>query len=105
MANSRSVLKRVRKSRKSRMRNREMKSKVKNAHKNLRLLFEKEGEEAGGKDLEKVWLGVRRYVSLLDKMVKKKLYHKNKAGRKKSQCMKKYHFLKVKREGIEDEVK
>ena len=104
MANSRSVLKRVRKSRKSRMKNREMKTKVKNAHKNLRLLFEKDRGEMGGEDLEQIWLGVRRYVSLLDKMVKKKLYHKNKAGRKKSQCMKKYHLLKVEREGGGGEV-
>ncbi len=87
MAHSKSALKRIRQNEKRRMRNRVIKSRVKNYLAKSEYAIKNKQD-----DSEAI---VRDFVSAIDKAVKKGIYHKNTAARKKSQLMKKLNLSKV----------
>ncbi|MCF7741234.1 MAG: 30S ribosomal protein S20 [Candidatus Marinimicrobia bacterium] len=74
MPRTKSVQKRIRKSEKARKRNRHFKTMMKNKIKNFMALEDREEAKEAMSDT----------VSLIDKMVKKGIIHKNKAAREKS---------------------
>lgn len=78
MSKNKSVMKRVRKSDRERMRNKHYKSAMKTAIKNVLTSGDKESAE---KQLTQT-------VSLLDKMVAKGIIHRNKAANQKSRLTK-----------------
>ena len=79
MANHKSALKRIRANNKKRMENRYYAKTMRNSLKDIRLTEKK--EEAGNK--------LPHVVSLIDKLAKKGIIHKNKAANLKSGLMKK----------------
>ncbi|MDD2963686.1 MAG: 30S ribosomal protein S20 [Bacteroidales bacterium] len=83
MANHKSALKRIRANEKKRLRNRYYARTMRNAVRKFRSLTDK--TEAVGQ-LPKV-------VSLLDKLAKKAIIHKNKASNLKSKLMKKVNAM------------
>ncbi|HBZ67811.1 MAG TPA: 30S ribosomal protein S20 [Bacteroidales bacterium] len=83
MANHKSALKRIRANEKKRLRNRYYARTMRNAVRQFRSLTDK-GEAAG--QLPKV-------VSLLDKLAKKAIIHKNKASNLKSKLAKKVNAM------------
>ena len=78
MANHKSALKRVRSDRAKQLRNRYKHKTTRNAVRNLRAITEKE---------EAVTL-YPKVVSMIDKLAKKNIIHKNKAGNLKSKLAK-----------------
>lgn len=78
MPTSRSAVKRVRTSEERRLRNKRVKTRVKNSIRKFRETLE-EGDE------EKMQLGLREAVSSIDRAVTKGVMHKNQAARRKSQ--------------------
>jgi len=78
MANHKSALKRIRSNEAKRLRNKYQHKTTRNAVRDLRLLEDK--EEAGAK------LG--KVISMLDKLAKNKIIHKNKAANLKSKLTK-----------------
>lgn len=83
MANHKSALKRIRSSNKKRLSNRYYAKTMRNALKSIRLTTDK--TEAIGK--------LPTVVSLIDKLAKKGIIHKNKADNLKSGLMKKINIL------------
>ena len=79
MANTKSALKNVRKTRARTLRNRTLKSKLKTLEKKFRASVEKENAEEAAE--------IAKALSpTLDKALKKNLVHRNKVARKKSAC-------------------
>ncbi len=78
MPTSRSAVKRVRTSEERRLRNKRVKTRVKNSIRKFRETLD-EGDE------EKMQLGLREAVSSIDRAVTKGVMHKNQAARRKSQ--------------------
>ena len=87
MANHRSAIKRHRQSVKARMRNRAMKTRVKNAVKAVRSAVEL-------KDVEKANEALRSATSVLDKAATKKVLHKRNASRHISRLAESVNSLK-----------
>lgn len=83
MANHKSALKRIRTNNRRRLENRYYAKTMRNALKNIRLMSNK--EEAMGK--------LPSTVSIIDKLAKKGIIHKNKAANLKSGLMKKINQL------------
>jgi len=83
MANHKSALKRIRQSEKRRLRNRYYHKTARTA---LKVLRSEENKAVALEQLPKV-------VSLLDKLVKRNIIHKNKAGNLKSNLMKHVNSL------------
>jgi len=83
MANHKSALKRIRANDKKRLENRYYAKTMRNSLKNIRLTKEK--GEAGEK--------LPQVVSLIDKLAKKGIIHKNKAANLKSGLMKKINAM------------
>ena len=83
MANHKSALKRIRANNKKRLENRYYAKTMRNALKDIRLTNDK---AEAGKKLPSV-------VSLIDKLAKKGIIHKNKAGNLKSGLMKKMNNM------------
>ncbi len=83
MANHKSALKRIRANNRKRLENRYYAKTMRNSLKEIRLMSNK--EEASGK--------LSGVVSLIDKLAKKGIIHKNKAANLKSGLMKKINSL------------
>lgn len=83
MANHKSALKRIRANNRKRLENRYYAKTMRNSLKEIRLMSNK--EEASGK--------LSGVVSLIDKLAKKGIIHKNKAANLKSGLMKKINAL------------
>lgn len=83
MANHKSALKRIRANNKRRLENRYYAKTMRNALKNIRTI---ENKEEAAKQLPGV-------TSLIDKLAKKGIIHKNKAGNLKSGLMKKINQM------------
>lgn len=83
MANHKSALKRIRANNRKRLENRYYAKTMRNSLKEIRLMSNK--EEASGK--------LSGVVSLIDKLAKKRIIHKNKAANLKSGLMKKINSL------------
>ena len=83
MANHKSSIKRIRANEKKRLRNRYYAKTMRNAVKSFRLLTQK--EEATEK--------LPTIVSLIDKLAKKQIIHKNKAANLKSKLTRKVNTL------------
>ena len=83
MANHKSALKRIRANNKKRLENRYYARTMRNALKDIRLT---EGKDEASKKLSAV-------TSLIDKLAKKGIIHKNKAGNLKSGLMKKINNM------------
>ena len=83
MANHKSALKRIRANNKKRLENRYYAKTMRNSLKNIRLT---ENKDEAGKKLPEV-------VSLIDKLAKKGIIHKNKAANLKSGLMKKLNRM------------
>lgn len=83
MANHKSSIKRIRANEKKRLRNRYYAKTMRNAVKSFRLLTKK--EEAAEK--------LPTIVSLIDKLAKKQVIHKNKAANLKSKLSRKVNAL------------
>jgi len=83
-----SVEKRQRQSKKTNVRNRTMKSKLKTARKNLEKSMEK-------KDTDSLTALFNEYVSLVDKAASKGVIHKNNAARKKMKMAGRVSSLKA----------
>lgn len=83
MANHKSSIKRIRANEKKRLRNRYYAKTMRNAVKSFRLLTQK--EEATEK--------LPTIVSLIDKLAKKQIIHKNKAANLKSKLTRKVNAL------------
>jgi small subunit ribosomal protein S20 len=83
MANHKSALKRIRANNRKRLENRYYAKTMRNSLKDIRLMSNK--EEASGK--------LSGVVSLIDKLAKKGIIHKNKAANLKSGLMKKINSL------------
>jgi small subunit ribosomal protein S20 len=81
-----SVLKRIRQNKKRRLLNRAKKNRIKILTKNLYNLINQ-------KDKAKVKEVLNQLISAIDKAVKRNIWHKNKAARKKSQLYKKVNAL------------
>jgi len=79
MANTKSALKYIRKSRVRALRNRQVKSRLKTLYKKVQLASESE-------DKEVLVSASRKYISALDKAGKTGLVHPNKIARHKSRC-------------------
>jgi len=78
------TLKRVRQSQKRNLRNKHYKSMIKTAVKEL-------NETNSKSDAEPL---LKKVVSIIDKVTRKKIIHQNKAAHKKSQAIKHYNSLK-----------
>ena len=83
MANHKSALKRIRANNKKRLENRYYAKTMRNSLKNIRLIEKK--DEASEK--------LSHVVSLIDKLAKKGIIHKNKAANLKSGLMKKINKM------------
>ncbi len=86
MAHSKSALKRVRQNESRRFRNRSIRSAVKTGYKKVLTSI-----ESNNKD--EIQENYRKFVSLLDRAVKKNVFHKNFAARKKSNLSKKINTI------------
>jgi len=82
MANSRSALKRIKQSEKRRMRNKQVKTKVKNTIRSFISTLEEDNNEAAQQQIKVVG-------KMIDKAASKGVMHKNTAARKKSRLAKK----------------
>ncbi len=78
MGRSLSVIKRTRQSERRKLQNLEYKTRMKKARKNIKQLIENKSSQ---EDLLKAY---SEYTSIVDKMSKKNIIHKNNAARKKS---------------------
>ena len=87
MAHSKSALKRIRQNEKRRMRNRIIKSRVKSFLTKSEYAIKNKQD-----DSEEI---IKDFISAIDKAVKKGIYHKNTAARKKSKLMKKLNLSKI----------
>ncbi len=81
MANNKSALKRIRQTKRRTDRNKTLKTKVKS-------LKKKTSEAASAGKTEEAQEAMKEYTSVLDKAVKKNLFHKNKAANLKSKASK-----------------
>ncbi len=88
MAHSKSAIKRIRQNEKRRRRNKVVKSQVKNLLKQAEYAIKNQ-------DKEQSESYTKQLVSALDKAIKKGVYPKNTASRKKSIIMKKLNMLKA----------
>jgi small subunit ribosomal protein S20 len=79
MANTKSALKYIRKTKLRTLRNREITSRLKTLYKKVRLAVESENKD-------ELALASRNYISALDKAGKTGLVHPNKIARHKSRC-------------------
>lgn len=86
MANSRSALKRVRTAEKRRLRNKQVKSKIKSSVRNVQRAL------AENHDADELF---RRAIKTIDKAVSKGVLHPNTAARKKSQLHRQYNKERV----------
>lgn len=82
MANSRSALKRIKQSEKKRMRNKQVKTKVKNTIRSFFSTLNEDNQEAAARQL-------RIAGKMIDKAASKGVIHKKTAARKKSRLTKK----------------
>lgn len=82
MANSRSALKRIKQSEKKRMRNKQVKTKVKNTIRSFFSALNEDNQEAAARQL-------RIAGKMIDKAASKGVIHKKTAARKKSRLTKK----------------
>ena len=82
MANSRSALKRIRQSEKKRMRNKQVKTKVKNTIRSFFSALEEDNQETATQQMKIVG-------KMIDKAASKGVIHKKTAARKKSRLTKK----------------
>lgn len=86
MANHPSALKRARQSEKRRLRNKSIKTRVKNVTKDVEQAIKE-------KDFQKISVAVSEAVSVIQKAAQKGVIHKNKASRKVSNLMRKAQAL------------
>jgi len=86
VAHSKSALKRIRQNHKRRLRNRSIKSKVNTLLKKTEYAIKNNQNE----DAEKT---LKSFYSIIDKAVKKKIFHKNNASHKKSKLTKKLNLI------------
>jgi len=86
VANNKSTQKRVRQNERRRLRNRTVRSKVKT-------LYKKVETAVKDNEIEEAKSNCILFVSAMDKAVKKGVFHKNTAARKKSKIMKKVHSI------------
>ena len=85
MANNKSAKKRIEITKRNRLRNRIYKSSVKTLIKKFLVCLENYKVSKNTEDKEKLKKTLSSIYSLIDKATKNKIFHKNKAARKKSQ--------------------
>jgi small subunit ribosomal protein S20 len=85
MANNKSALKRIRINKRNRLQNKFYKSSIRTLIRTFLKSLEEYKNSKNQSDKVKIQLLLNSLYSLLDKAVKKKIFHKNKAARKKSQ--------------------
>jgi len=93
MANNISAKKRIKINRRNNIRNNSCKSKTKTYIKRYLILVEEYKIKGDKTNLDKISFLLRDTISEIDKAVKKNVYHKNSASRKKSKLQKLYNTL------------